>query len=367
MLYSAYKRKLAGLKSLSPRTGWQGELRAALTSYLAMRPVRQPAPSAAPLRFAVFARPLTISLTLVLVLAVSATGVAAQQSLPTGLLYPVKLATEQVRLALTPSATGKTHLRLSFAQARLAEATSLVRQLDSNPPALERTLGRYEDEMHAVAALAPAVVAATTGGAQQEFLKGVRLQLVAQQETLRHVTADDSVGTELSSVRTSVSTSPRVKIKLLRALKASSEGEAAALPVLADSELEAESAADALAVPPLLPVIVPQFAPLTNEKRGPQGDDGRGRSSQSLPTGIVVGGIATQLVSPAAGSAPEAAVGALERAQRELTQARAEHDTPEGSSGYVRAYKRALKSYQSALDAELDLESHRQPGDQRDN
>jgi len=46
---------------------------------------------------------------------------AASYSMPDNLLYPVKLATEQVQLALTPSDTGKAKLNAEFADRRVTE------------------------------------------------------------------------------------------------------------------------------------------------------------------------------------------------------------------------------------------------------
>jgi len=46
---------------------------------------------------------------------------AASYSMPDSLLYPIKLATEQVRLALTPSDIGKAELCAKFADRRVAE------------------------------------------------------------------------------------------------------------------------------------------------------------------------------------------------------------------------------------------------------
>ncbi|MCL0053159.1 DUF5667 domain-containing protein [Dehalococcoidales bacterium] len=62
-----------------------------------------------------------VAIILVLVLAGSGTVVAAGNSMPDNPLYPVKLATEQVRLTLTPSALGKAELYAKLADKRVAE------------------------------------------------------------------------------------------------------------------------------------------------------------------------------------------------------------------------------------------------------
>ena len=58
---------------------------------------------------------------LVLVVASGGTVAASGNSMPDELLYPVKLATERVRLTLTPSALGKAELYLEMADKRVAE------------------------------------------------------------------------------------------------------------------------------------------------------------------------------------------------------------------------------------------------------
>ncbi|MFC1914165.1 DUF5667 domain-containing protein [Chloroflexota bacterium] len=63
---------------------------------------------------------------LVLLLASSGTVAAASDSMPDEPLYPVKLATETVRLALTPSALGKAELYVKLADKRVAEITSMA-------------------------------------------------------------------------------------------------------------------------------------------------------------------------------------------------------------------------------------------------
>ncbi len=67
-----------------------------------------------------------IALFLVLVLAGGGTAAAADSSMPNSPLYPVKLATEQVRLVLTPSDIGKTELYAKLADRRVAEIVYMV-------------------------------------------------------------------------------------------------------------------------------------------------------------------------------------------------------------------------------------------------
>jgi len=68
---------------------------------------------------------------LVLLLASGGTVAAAGNSMPDGPLYPVKLATERVRLALTPSALGKAELYAKLADKRVAE---IIKMADKGKP-----------------------------------------------------------------------------------------------------------------------------------------------------------------------------------------------------------------------------------------
>ncbi|MEE9398792.1 MAG: DUF4382 domain-containing protein, partial [Dehalococcoidales bacterium] len=53
---------------------------------------------------------------------------ASSNSLPGELLYPVKIATEQTRLVLTPSAEGKAKLHIALAERRMEEMTEMSRR-----------------------------------------------------------------------------------------------------------------------------------------------------------------------------------------------------------------------------------------------
>ena len=77
---------------------------------------------------------------------------AAGNSLPGSSLYPVKLATESVRLALTPSDLGKAELNAAFADERIDE---IIRLAESGDAALiVETTDRMNTNLIAVANLA---------------------------------------------------------------------------------------------------------------------------------------------------------------------------------------------------------------------
>ena len=67
-----------------------------------------------------------VAAVLVLLLGSGGTVAAASNSMPDEILYPVKLATEQVWLALTPSDIGKAELYVRLADRRVAEIATMV-------------------------------------------------------------------------------------------------------------------------------------------------------------------------------------------------------------------------------------------------
>ena len=100
---------------------------------------------------------------LVLLLASGGTAAAAGNSMPDGTLYPVKLATERVRLALTPSALGKAELYVSLADKRVTEIIRMAEK--GKPEQVEQTAERLNNYL----------VMATNLVAPQEAEAGVML------------------------------------------------------------------------------------------------------------------------------------------------------------------------------------------------
>ncbi len=88
---------------------------------------------------------------LVLLLAGGGTVVAAGESMPDGLLYPVKLATEQVRLKLTPSNMSRAELYAELADRRVAEIVYMVNK--GKPEHLESTAERLNKHLVLIASL----------------------------------------------------------------------------------------------------------------------------------------------------------------------------------------------------------------------
>ncbi len=93
-----------------------------------------------------------VAIALALLMAGSGTVVAASGSMPDEPLYPVKLATEQARLILTPSALGKAEFYAKLADRRVLE---IVRMADKNKPEqIERTTHRLDIYLTRIADLA---------------------------------------------------------------------------------------------------------------------------------------------------------------------------------------------------------------------
>ncbi len=86
-----------------------------------------------------------VAIVLILLLAGGGTVAAAGNSMPDGALYPVKLATEQVRLKLTPSELGKAQLYANFADKRVLEIARMAKK--GKPELVERTAQRLDTHL----------------------------------------------------------------------------------------------------------------------------------------------------------------------------------------------------------------------------
>jgi len=155
MFYFKLKQQLKSFKLKRLPTDELAVRRSRLEQYMDLRPVVKKDTrhrliySAGPWQLSrlLTVRPMPILATLVVTLGLfGGTALASQQSLPPDLLYPVKIATEQVKLALTPSVEGKIKAHLGFAERRLAETKKLAAQGDTSAIALP-TLAYYEAEI----------------------------------------------------------------------------------------------------------------------------------------------------------------------------------------------------------------------------
>ena len=88
---------------------------------------------------------------LVLLMAGGGTVAAASNSAPGDTLYPVKLATENVQLALTFSDTGKANLEAKFASRRIDEMERIIDK--GNPDLINATIQRFENHLSKIETL----------------------------------------------------------------------------------------------------------------------------------------------------------------------------------------------------------------------
>ncbi|MCX7912353.1 MAG: DUF5667 domain-containing protein [Dehalococcoidales bacterium] len=146
-LLRAAEKTVAGLKKVRPREEFRERARYQFQAALREMEAERHRPLAFFPRWAV-----AVSIVVVLLLACTGTVVASSGSLPDSPLYPVKLAAENVRLALTPSPQGKAELIARFAGERVKELVKLAMKGDGTLIAV--TAQRLERQLTAVADLA---------------------------------------------------------------------------------------------------------------------------------------------------------------------------------------------------------------------
>jgi len=94
---------------------------------------------------------VAIAVVLVVLLAGGSTVTAAGDSMPDSPLYPVKLATEQVQLTLTPSDIGKAELHAKLADRRVAEIVYITNK--GKPKQIEQIAQRLNKHLAMIASL----------------------------------------------------------------------------------------------------------------------------------------------------------------------------------------------------------------------
>lgn len=127
--------------------------------------IREMAPAPARTRgFFPSLRPAWMALTVLVAVIIAGGGTvyAAGNALPDSPLYPVKMATEQVRLFLTPSDIGKAELYAEFADERVEE---IIRMADKGSAELvQETTDRLNTQLVAMASLTIGDKGTSTGG-----------------------------------------------------------------------------------------------------------------------------------------------------------------------------------------------------------
>lgn len=143
------KHHLKFLRSIAPDASRKADFRRILASKVMLES------SSLPVRggYAHILRTLraapALALAMIITLVGSGSGVsfAAQNTIPGETLYGVKLATEQLRVAVTPGKKAKAELHLRFASRRLEEIERLIEQNGNEHIAVSEALVRYEDEL----------------------------------------------------------------------------------------------------------------------------------------------------------------------------------------------------------------------------
>ncbi|MBA7580540.1 hypothetical protein ES708_22433 [subsurface metagenome] len=105
-----------------------------------------------------------LAIVLVVLMAGGGTVAAASNSMPDSILYPVKLATENVQLALTTSELGRARLCAGFADRRVAEIIYMADRGDARR--VEEITGRLEDRLETLVVLVLELEADDANGAE---------------------------------------------------------------------------------------------------------------------------------------------------------------------------------------------------------
>ena len=145
LLQTALAAKKAS--AIQPRPEFKARARYEFQSALQTMPSKRSLPS-------LFWQPrwaTAVITVLVLLLAGGSTAAAATNSMPDTPLYQVKLATEQVQLALTPSDIGKAQILTNLADRRVTEIIYLANQ--GNPGQIEKATQRLDTYLARVVTL----------------------------------------------------------------------------------------------------------------------------------------------------------------------------------------------------------------------
>jgi len=105
-----------------------------------------------------------LAIVLVVLMAGGGTVAAASNSMPDSILYPVKLATENVQLALTTSELGRARLCAGFADRRVVEIIYMADRGDARR--VEEITGRLDDRLETLVVLVLELEADDANGAE---------------------------------------------------------------------------------------------------------------------------------------------------------------------------------------------------------
>jgi len=183
-----------------------------------------------------------VTIVLILLLAGGGTVAAAAGSMPDSPLYPVKLATEQVRLMLTPSQIGKARLCARLADRRVEEIIYMAKKGDAHQ--VELITQRLDKRLAMLAVLASALeVEETTEEAS--MLMATPATPVDEAGAEKSVPAQANNRAKLRSTVAAYAARHSAKLRLILEIVPAS-AKAALLQAIAVSEADYEKALEAL-------------------------------------------------------------------------------------------------------------------------
>lgn len=375
MWYQGIRHNLTKLRFTQASPAWLQCTRTSLQAHVVLHPVYGGGAEDHSWWYALVQSPAAVALSVAVLVVVGGTGVAAQQSLPTDTLYPLKIATERAQLAFTIASSARATVQLKHADERLREARVLSQRGEPGE-ALAATLARYEGEVQGAASLA--AVAPTDSGEAINLPTLVRAQLVQQQlqlQLLRH-------SAEGRTPKVPERRAKLAQVAVLRALKASSEGELTVFGGVAKPWRQGSMGrSPAATAPPAAFKAAPAFKatgqgmPAVSEAlqatalptlSDREGEDDSDRDVID-PAALAMGAEAEAKVAVAeskiaalevtvAGSGNQKFDHLLERTREAIREAREAlfEAANEGSlSAQREAYRHALRAYQVALEAEI--------------
>ncbi len=188
--------------------------------------------------------PITAMSLAVLVMMFGGVAYASAQSLPTSSLYQVKLALEQVQLALASSPEAKVRVHLAMARERLNEVTKLV-ATKTKDVFITDTLIKYQNQVTLVTNSVPTLNLAPL--VKEAIQLEVWQDLSNQQDQLVALTATNyNIQLPLvpneTPTRTLAMVSPAVEAQALEAIRTSTEGQI--VFIAPDINISATSAVD---------------------------------------------------------------------------------------------------------------------------
>ncbi len=141
-----------------------------------------------------------VALVLSVLLAGGGTIAAASYSMPDNLLYPVKLATEQVQLALTPSDIGKAKLNAEYADRRVREIIYIASKGDAKK--IEAVTQRLDKRLAMLARLTSPIEVAEV----PRMLEAPPSRQLEEAESSREIPGDKNNRAKLRSTLASYAT-----------------------------------------------------------------------------------------------------------------------------------------------------------------